>query len=150
MTGFRPVQLILMKRKNVNLTREDRYGHWWFEIGSPSDPASESYGWWPKWPVDVRGMFVGVDGELNGRTHFGGSAVRDVHHGDDADQQFHPVVPLWDSRSDEEIAQCLRDFAHSFRGEWRWTFGKGQNCHSFQESALLHCGLKRPSPKMTF
>lgn len=42
---FRQVQLITMKRKHINLTRVDRYGHWWFEIGDPSDPDSESYGW---------------------------------------------------------------------------------------------------------
>jgi hypothetical protein len=150
MARFRPVQLIVMKRKHINLTREDRYGHWWFEIGSPSDLSSESYGWWPKWRVDVSDTFLGVEGELNGQTYFGGSATRDVHHGDDADQQFHPVVPIEDDRSDEEIAQCLRDFAQSFRGEWRWTFGKGQNCHTFQEGALIHCGLKRAPRKATF
>jgi hypothetical protein len=150
MAGFRPVQLILMKRKDINLTREDRFGHWWFEIGAASEPSSESYGWWPKWPVDVRETFVGIEGELNGRSYFGGTALRDVHHGDEADQQFHPLVRGEDSRSDEEIAQCLRDFARSFRGEWRWTFGKGQNCHSFQEDALRHCGLKKPGSKTSF
>lgn len=36
---------IKVKRKHIHLTGDDKYGHWWTEIG-----PSESYGWWPKNP----------------------------------------------------------------------------------------------------
>ena len=72
MPAFREVKLIIMKRKHVNMTASDRYGHWWFEIGPASDPTSESYGWWPKTPVSVKQTLAGVEGELNGQTMFGG------------------------------------------------------------------------------
>jgi hypothetical protein len=132
-----------MKRKHIHLTRRDRYGHWWYEIGDPTDTQSESYGWWPKNPVSVKQTLTGVEGELNGQTAFGGEATRDPHHGDSADEEFHPYVSPTDPRSEEEIAECLRRFAQSYSGEWRWTFGKGQNCHTFQEQAMAHCKLKK-------
>jgi hypothetical protein len=72
---FRVVQSITMKRRHVNLNKgsEDKYGHWWFEIGDPNDPQSESYGWWPERPVvgllvKVVETFGGIQGELNGLT----------------------------------------------------------------------------------
>src|SRR5579862_9502320 len=143
--GFREITLITMKRKHIHLTCSDRYGHWWFEIGDPTDPVSESYGWWPLHSVAVKQTLAGVEGELNGQTSFGGEPTRDPHHGDAADQEFHPFVSDNDPRSDEEIADCLRKFAQSFVGEWRWVFGKGQNFHSFQEEAIAHCRLQKPS-----
>ena len=144
---YREVKSITMKRKHVNMTGQDRYGHWWFEIGDPSDPTSESYGWWPMDRVGAKQTLNGVDGELNGQTTFGGENTRDPYHGDSsADQIFHPFVPASDPRTDALIEQCLRFFAQSYKGEWRWTFGKGQNCHSFQTSSMKHCGLSvRPT-----
>lgn len=38
-------------------------------------------------------------------------------------------------------ANCVRDFANSYSGSWSWPFG--QNCHSFQESAMSSCCLER-------
>jgi hypothetical protein len=137
-----------MKRLHIHLTREDKYGHWWFEIGDPLDPRSESYGWWPREPVGLAGTLVGVPGELNGQTNFRGTPTRDPHHGDDADQEFFPLVAVTDLRADDEIADCLRAFARSFAGEWHWTFGGGQNCHSFQEQAMRHCRLRVPPARV--
>jgi hypothetical protein len=145
---LREVKLIRMKRKHIHLTRQDRYGHWWLEIGDPANPTSESYGWWPRDRVNVKQTLLGMDGELNGQTTFGGEPTRDPHHGESADEEFHPCVDGADDRSDEEIAECLRGFARAFHGEWRWTFGKGQTCHSFQEQAIAHCRLtKAPNTK---
>jgi hypothetical protein len=144
MVGYRPVRLIVMKRKHVVWYPFDP-GHWWFEIGDCADDSSESYGWWPKSELgnkEVFEMLRGVEGELNGQTAFGGSPTRDVLHGAPADEIFHPVVSIHDRRSEAAIADCLRRFARGYYGEWRWTFGSGQNCHSFQESAMDHCGLK--------
>jgi hypothetical protein len=139
--------LITIKRKHISLAREDRYGHWWFEIGDADDADSESYGWWPGRPVGLREALAGVAGELNGQTTFRGRPTRDPHHGDDADEEFHPVVPTSDGRTDGEIAECLRDFARSYHGVWEWKFGKGQNCHTFQDQAMKHCRLRKQPPK---
>jgi hypothetical protein len=151
---FRQVSLITMKRKHIKLLRKDgKYGHWWFVIGDPDDPSSESYGWWPGTPDSLLGVkttFGGVVGELNGQTHFPGTPTRDPHHADDADEEFHPFVAALDIRTDEQIAECLRRFALSYNGEWRWTFGFGQNCRTFQKRAMAHCGLRKPIPKKWF
>ncbi|HVF51077.1 MAG TPA: hypothetical protein VNA19_13365 [Pyrinomonadaceae bacterium] len=135
----RSVKSIMMKRKHMDLFGEDQYGHWWMEID-----GKESYGWWPKGPVGIKETFGGTDGELNGQSNFGGSATQDPHHGDPADEQFNPMTSDGDCRTDAEINNCLRSFAKSYSGEWRWTFGRGQNCHTFQESAMEHCKLKKP------
>ena len=148
--GFREVKLVKVKRKHIHLTRSDRYGHWWFEIGDPTDLKSESYGWWPLHGVTVKQTLAGVEGELNGETHFGGEATRDPHHGESADQEFHPFVAEDDPRSDEQIADCLRQFTRRYAGEWRWTFGKGQNCQSFQQQALDHCQLHQSPTKLGY
>lgn len=60
------------------------------------------------------------------------------------------MVPASDSRTDDQIADCLRQFAQSYTGAWRWTFGKGQNCHTFQDQAMRHCGLRKQPPKSWF
>jgi hypothetical protein len=44
---WRQVTMVTIKRKHIKLTGQDKYGHWWFEIGDASAPDSESYGWWP-------------------------------------------------------------------------------------------------------
>ena len=64
-------------RKDIDLGAEDKYGHWWTEMD-----GNESYGWWPKDPVDSKGTLLGVDGELNGQSSFGGTPTVDPHHGD--------------------------------------------------------------------
>jgi hypothetical protein len=147
---FRQVKLLTMKRKHINLARDDKYGHWWFEIGDPFDPGSESYGWWPFAPVGLTRTLLGVAGELNGQTNFGGQPTRDPHHGDAADEGFHPWVAGTDTRTDAEIAECLRQFARTYRGAWQWVFGTGQNCHTFQSSAMQHCRLLKSPPKNWF
>lgn len=142
----RPVTSILIKRQHLNLgwDADDKYGHWWIEIGNPRQRDSESYGWWPKHPVTAGQTLLGTQGELNGQTSFGGTETRDPHHGDFVDYSVHPLVASDDPRSDDEIVECLRAFAREFRGEWRWTMGWGQNCHSFQLQAMRHCRLQVP------
>lgn len=129
-----------MKRKHINLfSTEDRYGHWWFEI-----EGDESYGWYPSQPVGLIDTLLGTDGELNGQTEYPGTKTEDPHHGDSADEEFHPVTSDDDKRTDAQIQECLRNFSSSYSGEWRWTFGAGQNCHTFQEAAMKHCKLQKP------
>jgi len=139
----RKILSITIKRKNIHLSAEDKYGHWWFELGDSTSPNLESYGWWPKDHVGLGATLGGTEGELNGQTNFGGTSTRDPHHGDIADEIFNPVVDCSDQRTDEEIKNCLRSFAQSYSGEWRWTFGAGQNCHTFQEAAMKHCNIRR-------
>ena len=146
-SNFRSIRSITMKRDHIHLTGDDKYGHWWFEIGEPGDHNAESYGWWPERRVALAGTMIGIRGELNGQTSFRGKATRDPNHGEDAEEEFHPVVAISDPRTDDEIADCLRTFARSCRGEWRWTFGSGLNCHSFQEEAMKHCRLDKPVPQ---
>ena len=43
---YRPVDLVEFQRKQIDLGGDDKYGHWWVEID-----GSESYGWWPKYPL---------------------------------------------------------------------------------------------------
>ena len=139
MSPSRMLNFIALKRKNISLLKgsEDKYGHWWIEID-----GIESYGWWPKKPVGVIGTLVGVEGELNGQTTFGGTATRDPHNGDDADEEFNPK--LVNSKTDEQVRQEIRTFATNYRGEWRWTFGWGQNCHTFQMALMKSVGLEDP------
>lgn len=135
----REVKGVVMKRKNIHITEDDKYGHWWFEID-----GKESYGWWPKGAVGLKETFGGTDGELNGQSTFNGTPTMDPHHGDAADEEFHPMVSCTDKRTDSEIKDCLRGFANAYSGGWRWTFGAGQNCHSFQNAAMEHCRLEQP------
>ena len=144
---FRLVQSITMKRRHVDLTSDDKYGHWWFVIGDPLDADSESYGWWPEYPVKWVGTITGIRGDSNGQTRFRGEPTRDPHHYDNGDEEFHPFVAASDPRTDDQIADCLRAFARSCVGAWRWTFGSGLNCHSFQEDAMKHCLLYKRIPK---
>jgi hypothetical protein len=142
--GYREVPLITVKRRHIKLQKHaaDKYGHWWFELGPP-DATTESYGWWPKKPVRLTGTFGGVPGDLNGK-YWNGTETMDAHHGDEAEEEFHPYVSADDKRTDDEIVDCLRQFAKSYSGSWQWVFEFGQNCHSFQRDALNHCGLIEP------
>ena len=151
MDGHRPVTLITVKRLRIVPFGEDKdkHGHWWVEVGDPLDERSASYGWWPMRHVGAIETLVGVAGSLNGVESFGGRDFhnpppRDPHHGESAHETFHPRVVDSDPRDDDEIADCLRGFAISYSGEWRWTLGWGQNCHAFQKAALAHCGLLEP------
>jgi hypothetical protein len=122
---------------------DDKYGHWWFVIGDFRDVDSESYGWWPERSPSTAETLIGIRGDLNGQKNFRGNPTRDPHHKNCGDlvEEFHPFVAASDPRTDAQIADCLRTFAQSCVGEWRWTFGSGLNCHSFQEKAMRHCGL---------
>lgn len=129
---------ITFKRKDINKTGEDKYGHWWVVIGG------ESYGWWPKYPVDLWGTVTGVEGELNGQTSFGGTSTQDPHHADnDAEEVFNPVIsiPGEDDYTCAAAESCIKDFAASYSGSWSWPLG--QNCHSFQESMMSTCHLEK-------
>ena len=141
---YRDVTLVRIQRNAFGWKRPGNpgtnYGHWWLEIGDPLDPGSESYGWWPAAGVDLKQTLAGVAGILNARIH----PARDPHHGEDAEIEFYPRVRTDDSRTDEQIADCLRSFARSFQGKWQWFFELGQNCHTFQKRALEHCGLIEP------
>jgi hypothetical protein len=152
---FRQVRLLTVKRLRIRMKVPNhpagKYGHWWIEIGDPYDPASESYGWWPKTPVGIAETLTGVEGELNASSRFNtafrddtGLAVRDPHHGDTADETFHPIVPISDRRTDDEIAGCIKMRAREYNGKWQWILEAGQNCHTFQLALLNNCGLLEP------
>jgi RHS repeat-associated protein len=126
---------ITVKRRNINKSGRDKYGHWWVEMGG------ESYGWWPKYPVGTIGTLFGVEGELNGQTSFGGTATRDAHHGDPADEKFHPKISS-SCKTCDDAKNCIRSFARSYSGSWSWPFG--QNCRSFQISMMDQCWLEKP------
>jgi hypothetical protein len=137
----RKLAFITMKRRNIALKGDDKYGHWWTELGT------ESYGWWPKYPLGggLGGLvdtLTGVDGELNGVTSFGGTATQDPHEGDSADEVFHPTLVT--TKGDDQVRTEIRSFAKSYKGEWRWSLGWGQNCRTFQESLMAVIGLKKP------
>lgn len=114
------------------------YGHWWVEIDD-----AESYGWWPGAQVSLRGTFVGVSGDLNGTARFGGTPTMDPHHGDPAEEMFHPLVA--NGKPASAIKDCVRAYARGYSGKWSWPWG--QNCHSFQEAMMKHCGLKKSGSK---
>ncbi len=134
----RKLRFITMKRKHIELSGSDKYGHWWTEID-----GKESYGWWPKYQVGFKGTMLGVEGELNGMTSFGGTRTQDPHHGDSAPDTFHPVLKD-PTKTNAQVEAEIRTFASSYSGEWRWTFGFGQNCHTFQESLMDNVGLEEP------
>jgi hypothetical protein len=118
---------------------ELEYGHWWIEID-----GSESYGWWPAEGVGLWGTFTGVKGILNGQTpRFRGTATRDPHHGDEAEEMFHPTIR--NGKPAGTIKSCIRGFAHAYTGSWSWPWG--QNCHSFQEALMGHCRLSKHGSK---
>ncbi len=134
---------IILKRKHINLTGEDKYGHWWTELRDGAKKPVESYGWWPKGPVGPKETLLGTEGELNGVTNFGGSATKDPHHGDGAEEAFEVEIPA--GKTVDDAKQDVRTFANGYSGEWRWTFGYGQNCHTFQESLISAAGfVKKP------
>lgn len=126
---------VTVYRKDIDLGAEDKYGHWWTEI-----TPGESYGWWPKYPVGIKDTLLGTEGELNGTTSFGGNSTKDPHHGDTSGDEY--MVYSEDDDSQTKVQDEMRKFAHSYAGEWRWTFGFGQNCHTFQKDMLKQSHLK--------
>jgi len=141
---LREIALITFKRIHIQVGREDKAGHWWFEIGDPKSSDSESYGWWPAEPLDsLFRCLKGVEGRLNDGLYFC-VPPRDPHHAEEAHEEFSPLVAADDFRTDKEIADCLRSFAKNYTGKWQWCFGWGKNCHNFQHAALKHCQLSVP------
>ena len=128
---MREIRCICFKRLHLAMSRDDKAGHWWFEIGEPDNPSAESFGWWPKFRVSLAEVFTGVAGELNDGLS-GQLPARDPHHGESSHESFHPLAREGDHRTDAEIAACLRAFALDYNGEWKWFFGWGQNCHTLQ------------------
>lgn len=130
------VQGIKVYRMDISLsnTGDTEYGHWWIEIDN-----HESYGWWPKESVDLKGTIFGVEGELNRESRPGANPMRDPHHGDRGPNvsEFNVYGSL--SVSKAAYVQQIRAFANSYRGNWSYPFG--QNCHSFQEQLLRESGL---------
>ena len=135
---------------------DDPYGHWWLEFDG------ESYGWWPKNGVTLIESLTSVPGRLNGTDdmHADGlaSETRDGHHGDSGDEEFHPrrrmgllggaklqhgsaVGTNCKCVTEDETKDCVRTFARQYHG--RWSYPWGQNCHSFQASALRSCCLTK-------
>ncbi|MGH7674936.1 MAG: carboxypeptidase-like regulatory domain-containing protein [Gemmatimonadales bacterium] len=126
-------------RAAVGDKSELEYGHWWIEMD-----GSESYGWWPAEGVSISGTFRGVPGSLNGQgPRFRGTPTRDPHHGDRAEEMFHPRI--LNGQPAAGIKSCIRGFARGYHGTWSWPWG--QNCHSFQEDMMEHCGLSKAGGK---
>ncbi len=164
--GLESIQLmgITLRRNHVKpfaiigLKESDGYGHWWSELG-----ATESYGWWPKYPVDVVGTIFGVEGELNGVTSFHGTATQDPHQleGDMGEEAFHPwraqvsltVRNLKHGSSkgkrccaatEAEIKACARAFAvHFATTHSKWSHPFGPDCHTFQIDMMNACCMKK-------
>ncbi len=134
----RVLSFITLKRNHIHLTGEDKYGHWWTEILTST--KDESFGWWPKYGVGLKDTIFGTEGELNGQTTFGGTPTKDPHHGDSGEEVFHPKLTV--SKTDDQVVQDIESFAKNYTGEWRWTFGWGQNCHTFQKNMMEKVGLK--------
>ena len=120
---------IRVYRKDISLTGEDKYGHWWVELG-----PNESYGWWASKGVGLSETIFGVPGDLNGQSTFGGTSTMDPHHGDRSKgvNVFKVILPR--GKTEEEIKQAIRDYAKNYSGNWSWP--AGQDCHSFQESFI--------------
>jgi len=111
------------------------YGHWWVELD-----GVESYGWWPSRAVGPIDTVTGMPGRLNRMDRaFSGSPTRDMHHGDNAEEKFHPAVNS--GQNAVQVKNEMRSFAKAYSGSWSYPFG--QNCHSFQESMMDHCHLNK-------
>lgn len=131
---FRMVPNIKILRKDIDLNGEDKYGHWWVEIGK-----SESYGWWPKEAVGLVDTVSGVEGELNGQTNFGGTPTQDPHQGDRSNGTNFFNVYTTNGLQTKGVDNKIRDFAKKYSGQW--SYPTGQNCHSFQDSFLEKLNL---------
>jgi hypothetical protein len=136
----RTIDSVTMKRDNVHVSA-GAWGHWWTEID-----GTESYGWWPKPKTckDSAGSLwdwlVGTPGELNVKScpNLGGSATRDPHHGETAEESFHPVN--WNGMSDDQIKNQIRSFAAGYTGDW----SSSRDCHDFQNELMQNSQLVQP------
>ena len=135
-----PRTLLFVTVKRDNPTWRDLYGHWWLEVGD------QSWGWWPRAvPVGLKQLLLGTGGVLNGIGLLGrsGTWYRDAQHGQDAAHAFHPVLVL--PISDQQVRDRLRDYAHAYRGAWKWAWtarSQHDNCRSFQDRQLQAAGLQ--------
>jgi hypothetical protein len=134
--GPQKLEGIKVYRKDIDIGADDKYGHWWLKVDE-----TESYGWWPKDHVSVKETILGVEGELNGQTTFGGTALRDPHHFDGTGKVFDVYAKDQFVPRGVVVGQ-IRNFAQSYSGGWSWPLG--QNCHSFQSQLLgnLHLELR--------
>ena len=125
----------------------DYYGHWWVEFDG------ESYGWWPSKPVGLAETIKGIPGEVNGISNFSGSEKRDPHHGDSANESFHPrrrdtgkmkygsaKGKRCECTTEDDAKQCLRAFAASYSGNWSYP---RNSCHTFQMKSMSDCCLSK-------
>ena len=156
--NFRNISGVVMHRRHkkwkiiLGIESGDGYGHWWVKMGG------ESYGWWPKAPVDFWSTLIGTQGELNGRTNFGGSAIRDPHHFDTGAEEYFAPKSSWRGIlkfgtkkgisclcvSDNSIKDCIRAFAKNFDNENnRWSYPVGPNCHTFQVDMMKQCCMSK-------
>jgi RHS repeat-associated protein len=130
---FRLIIGVEILRKDIDVFGDDKYGHWWVEIGS------ESYGWWPKYGVGISDTILGVAGELNGQTSFAGTPTKDPHHGDRS--LGVDVFKLYTKggKSTMGVISSIKNYASSYSGNWSWP--GGQNCHSFQDKFINKLNL---------
>lgn len=126
--------------KRIDPRLPNTWGHWWIELQD-----EESYGWWPTpCPMGWRGALLGSRGCLNGiGTTNGGTATRDAYHGDEPDHWFHPTLSA--DKSDDQVRDEIRAFAHSyaggFRWQWWWLREPADNCRTFQDGMFEAVGL---------
>lgn len=129
------IGLAILKNLGVFVGNGDLYGHWWVEIGDlEADKTwapTKSYGWWPSQAVNLERTLKGVPGQLNR------GAANDPHHGDRAEETFHPTMMVDDKEDYDTVRQRvigeIDAFAHGFTGSWNWRGPWGKNCHTFQE-----------------
>ena len=135
-----PRSLLYLRAKRDNTSWRTLYGHWWLELDD-----DESYGWWPATvPLRFRDLLRGTGGVLNGVGLLGmkGSWSRDPNHGLPAVHVFHPVLEV--VKSDEQLRQDVRRFAHAYRTRWRWHWSAHRSagtCRGFQDDLFAAVGL---------
>lgn len=86
---------------------------------------------------------LGVEGELNGVTNFGGTPTQDPHaiDGDPGHEAYAMVIT--DEEEITSIKRRMRRFVRRYSGNWSWRFEFGQNCHTFQVGMLRAADLHR-------
>ena len=88
--------------------------------------------------------FKGVPGVLNGSEERK-RMERDPYHEKwkvgKTDEDYHPVIR--DCRTKGEIYKAIRKFALAYSGEWSWVLESGNNCHTFQVTAMSSLDLNR-------
>jgi hypothetical protein len=136
-----PRTLLYVTVKRDNTSWRSIYGHWWIEVGD-----SESYGWWPAAvPLAPRHLVLGTDGILNavGLLGLRGTWYQDPNHGQPAVHAFHPVLSV--VKSDDQVREEIRSFAHGYRATWRWHWRSARasgTCRAFQDELLAAVGLE--------